>query len=712
MGSLGSSSLERKFGDLGGGVLLLGLFLLNLAPAVALRFVGGAMMPFFIVVSFWTALYIITLAMMFNYSRRESENGLSLWSRNFLLLLVIITLIPRALFLGSEALISLDAVWYLDFGKFMSWGDMPYADFYFPYPPMFGYFIYVIMLVAPTVDSYRLLAIGFDVLIVASLWMMSRSRRDNRILAAAPFLYAILPFSIIESGLNGHFEPMANLFILLALWALLEKREGLAAISLALSIATKIYAAFIIPIMFLLIPKNGSKLRFLAICAVTFYLTFLPFAFPVWVRGDFILPGNAMPGLSTGFFDALFGFIFDLSPLHLIAISGVGLASAILVAVFMLKSTGLATIRTSLTYDITAFGLALLFILMAALAVVYPYLPPGPGVFWRFPKDVAIARGLATSLGAFLLLLTAWKRWRYTPEREVSFTSLMLLASVAMLLVITLSKQVFYGWYCLWPLMPLLLLKDRRAVYTILVCMLLIYPSYTHDNFLSLGYSEDQTWNYDFSNVTPWNVSVDFGESGLNSSLVTASIESIDGIGAFSIDADPTTDQDALSLVSVSWTLNVDIPVTNDTEIVLLISSDWDPTFKKHADIDLFFEGLNETGHTVRDEIIAEWQFSPKNISYVLWRFTFLGTGVTAHPVQLTEFELVASNIQETNLAVLIDYIYTTEVYLLTTNTVIVGFLLALPSILAIVSIERRFQFIFSDGDEQLSSCPESSDTT
>jgi hypothetical protein len=231
--------------------------------------------------------------------------------------------------------------------------------------------------------------------------------------------------------------------------------------------------------------------------------------------------------------------------------------------------------------------------------------------------------------------------------------------------------------------------------------MLLIYPSYTHDNFLSLGYSEDQTWNHDFSTVESWNVSIDFAESGLNSSLVAASIESIDGIGAFSIDADSSVSQDTLSQVSVSWTLDVDIPVTNDTEIVLLISSDWDPTFSKHAAVDLFFEGLNATGHTVRDTIIAEWQFSPKNISYVLWRFTFLGTGVTAHPIQLTSFELVASNIRETSLSVLIDYIYTTEVHLFTLNTVIVGVLLALPSLLAIVVIEMRFQYLFSDDEEE-----------
>ncbi|NHJ13776.1 MAG: hypothetical protein EAX95_08865 [Candidatus Thorarchaeota archaeon] len=688
------------FGSRGTSILIL-LFVLNLIPSISLRIVSDSMMPFFIVIFVWAALYILTMGLTLYLLKEDSSlHGILLWSRKSLLVLILLTVVPRAVFLGSEVLISLDALWYLDFGDFMSWGDMPYADFYFPYPPVFGYFIYGIMLVAPAVDSYRILAIALDVLIVTALWWMNQDRPTNHVLQVAPFFYTFLPFSVIESGLNGHFEPLANLFLLVALCCLLEKREGLGAISLGLSIATKIYAGFILPILLLFIPGYRKKLEFILITLLTFFATFIPFSVPVWLRGDLLFPGTAMPGLQTGFFDAMIGFIFELSPIHLITISIVGIAALLLLGFFMGRSAGVLSVRTSLTYDILTFCVGFLFVFMSFLAIVYPYLPPAPGVFWRYPTNIALARGIAASFIAILLMATAWKRWRLTPERKISTTSFGLIASVTMLLLITLSKQVFYGWYMLWPLIPLLFLRDRRVVYLILGCMLLLYPSYTHDNFLSLGYQEDKTWSDEFTDTDDWDTYLDFADSGLNESQVSAQLQSRNGIGAFSVNAAHNASIDQLSRVKAMYSRDVSVDVTLDTEIVLLISSDWDPTFGRYADVELYFQGLNETGQVVSDAVIAEWQFSPKNITYVLWRFSFQGTGVTAHPVELTKFILVIDNVQAHDLSVLIDFIYTTEVYRFTPGTVIVGVLLAIPSLASIFMLERMLPSWKIDSEE------------
>ncbi len=319
-------------------MLLLLAVILNLVPPLLLRFVGGSMYPFFIVVAIWSALYILTLAFALHLKRQRMESPLlDVSEKRSSIVLLIIAVAPRLAWVGSEVVISLDALWYIDFGKFMSWGDMPYADFYFPYPPVFGYFIYAIMLLAPSIDSYRVLAILFDAAVVVILSEMARRGAIRDKMTVVPFAYAMLPFSIIESGFNGHFEPIANLLLLISIWCVLRQRPWLGGVFLGLSAATKVYTAFLLPLLLLVIAERRKKAEFITAAVLTGYLTFIPFSVPVWLRGDFLLPGTAMPGLETGFFDALIGFIFGLEPLHLVTIALVAGSAIIVIVVFTLR---------------------------------------------------------------------------------------------------------------------------------------------------------------------------------------------------------------------------------------------------------------------------------------------------------------------------------------------------------------------------------------
>lgn len=676
-----------------GSMILLAAILFNLVPAFLLRFVGGTMYLFFIVVFLWSALYIFTVAIAIKLDRLGSSFSiLTASSKLSLPILLLLSMIPRLAWIGSEVLISLDAAWYIDFGKFMSWGDMPYADFYFPYPPIFGYFVYAIMLIAPTVDSYRLLAVIFDVAIVATLWQMVRSRVIKDEMRIAPLVYAILPFAIIESGFNGHFEPIANIFLLMSLWCIMTNRTRLGGVLLGLSAATKVYAAFLLPVFLLIIPENRKRLELMVIALISGYLTFIPFSIPVWLRGDLLLPGTAMPGLSTGFYDALFGFILNLAPLHLLTIALIGVGALVL-AIFItfrsLKGSRTKFGSTPLVYDILTSSIGVVFVLMTALVWVYPLLPPGPGVFWRYPFDIALARGLATVTGALLLIWMAWRRWRDKIERRITNRQLALVASILLMLLVSMSKQVFYGWYLLWVLPPIFLIRDRRIVYLALACMVLIYPSYTHDNFLVLGYDEDKTWSDQFSDVNEWMMSVDLSNTNLSLDEVNAGVQSIDGVGSFSVDMSTITNESECSELSVTWTRNVSIPVTPQTEFVIRESADWDPTFGRSCDVEFYFVGVNATGHTVSWPIIAEWQHSPSNITFWLWRFTFSGQGIQVYPTELTQLRIIIDNIQEPQCAFLVDFMYTTEVILLSPGSIVLVSLLAIPNILAVLVLER-----------------------
>jgi hypothetical protein len=605
-------------------------------------------------------------------------------------MLVVITILPRLAWIGSEVLISLDALWYIDFGKFMSWGDMPYADFYFPYPPVFGYFIYGTMIIAPLVDSYRMLAVVFDAAIVTILWHMVRIGIIEERLRIVPFAYALLPFSIIESGFNGHFEPIANLFLILSIWCVMTTRYRTSGILLGLSAATKVYAAFLLLVFLLVINRNTKKAEFLIIALVTLFVTFIPFSIPVWLRGDILFPGTAMPGLSTGFFDALTGFFFRLSFPHLVAMTLVAVGTITLVGVLLFRSFTESRFRNAIVYDILTACVGALLGIMILLVWIYPFLPPASGVYWRYPVDVALARGATTAVGTLLIVWMTWRRWKDNPKRPVSKTQLMLVASVVLMLLLTLSKQVFYGWYLLWVIPPLLFIRDRRFVYLTLACMLLMYPSYTHDNFLSLGYDEVPTWSDDLTTTDAWQVKVNLTNAGLSTGEITATAESVDGIGAFSVDAIGVSNSTALGLVEVLWTRNVSIPITPQTEMVVRVSANWDPTFSKYALMGLYFDGFNSTGHTVSWPIIAPWLFSPSNLTFVLWRFTFSGQGIQVHPVELTRLRLVVNEIKESRITIFVDKMYSTEFVLLTPTSFFSAALLTLPSVVAVLYLSRK----------------------
>ncbi|MHA2207753.1 MAG: glycosyltransferase 87 family protein [Candidatus Thorarchaeota archaeon] len=676
-----------------GSMILLAAVLSNLVPAFLLRFVGGTMYLFFIVVFLWSALYIFTVTIAIKLDRMgKSLSVLSASSKFSLPVLLLLSMIPRLAWIGSEVLISLDAVWYIDFGKFMSWGNMPYADFYFPYPPVFGYFVYAIMLIAPTVDSYRLLAVVFDVAIVAALWKMVRSKVIKDELRLAPLVYALLPFAIIESGFNGHFEPIANILILLSLWCVMTDRTRFAGVLLGLSAATKVYAAFLLPVYLLIIPENRKKIELIMLALLSGYSTFIPFSIPVWLRGDLLPPGSAMPGLSTGFFDALFGFILNLAPMHLLTIALIGLGALVLIVFITFRSLDESVNRFGATaplYDILTLSLGVTFVVMTILVWVYPLLPPGPGVFWRYPFDIALVRGVSTATGALLLIWMAWRRWKGSIERHITNRQLALIASILLMLLFTMSKQVFYGWYLLWVLPPIFLIRDRRFVFLALACMLLIYPSYTHDNFLALGYSEDKAWSDEFSNVNGWTMNVELSNTNLSLDAVDAGVQSLDGVGAFSVGTSAITNESKRSDISVTWTRNVSIPITPQTEFVIRESADWNPTFGRFCDVELYFVGSNATGHTVTWPIIAKWQHSPSNITFWLWRFTFSGQGIQVYPTELTQLRIVIDNIQEPQCAFLVDFMYTTEVILLSPASIVLVSLLAVPNILAVLVMER-----------------------
>ena len=375
-------------------ILLGGSILLNILMAIAMRIIGSSMYSFFILIYIWIAVYAAFLSLIL---RRNRIVGEPLVRKGYsLALLVGLTVLIRLVFIGQTELISLDSVWYLDFGRFIQMDMMPYADFYFPYPPVFAYFIVGIFNLAPSIDSFRVLAALLDGAVLIVLWKIADRHSGPMWASFVVLAYSLLPISIIESGWNGHFEPLANLFMLLSLWFIFDGRHRLSGVMLGLAVATKIYPLLLAPIFFFYIKSWRKRIEFAVIGIATTALTFLPFILPVWLRADTTPPNGATPSSGpVDIFSSLLGFLTNPQYPTLV----------VSIIVFALVSLGIIKIVRHLAQDDSqsnhrVYQWGVLFtgavlVVMGLAAALYPLSPMSRYVYWRYPPDIGIVRGVS-----------------------------------------------------------------------------------------------------------------------------------------------------------------------------------------------------------------------------------------------------------------------------------------------------------------------------
>ncbi len=631
--------------------------------AIAMRIVGSSMYPFFILIYIWIAAYAVFLSLILRRNRIVGEplvrKGVSL------ALLVGLTVLIRLVFIGQTELISLDSVWYLDFGRFIQMGMMPYTDFYFPYPPVFAYFIVVIFNLAPSIDSFRVLAALLDGAVLIVLWKLADRRAGPMWASFVALAYSLLPISIIESGWNGHFEPLANLFMLLSLWFIFDGRHRLSGLMLGLAVATKVYPLLLAPIFFFYIKSWRKRIEFAVVGTATTALTFLPFILPVWMRGGTVPPNGATPSSgSVDIFASLLGFL--TSPQYPTLV--------VSLIVFALVCLGLIMIVRQLVPDnpqsnYRVYQWAVLFagtvlVVMGLAAALYPLSPLSRLVYWRYPPDIGIVRGASAVFIGFLVAMMGYRGLRTKTTITISTNSLVLLGSGALLLIMTLSRGVFYGWYLLWPLPLFFLLRDKRLAILTLLCLLLIYPSYTHDNFASLGFEEDRLWQDEFTSMDGWVPYVNMSGTGLEPNLVEAGVRSNGDLGEFWFNTSAVSNASQLENVIISYTKSVQIGFNLDIEFVTRMTSSWNPTFGRYADISLTYEGHDEYGHHTNGTIIPMTSLMT-NLTFVLWRYAFSIAEVPVDAGTIDNLTLIVYPMRSGYAFYGVDFFYTTHYGLL-----------------------------------------------
>jgi len=632
---------------------------LNALAALLLRVYGSMMYPFFMIVYVWIALYIVFIALLLRRWRLSGQQVLN--NKIGIITVVVSTLALRLLFLGMSHPISLDSTWYLDFGKFMKSGLPPYTGFYFPYPPLFAYVILAVTYTVPIVDSFRILATCLDCVIALSLWKIAHRRGEPGWGPVAALAYAFLPISVIESGWNGHFEPLANVLLLVTVWFVLQHRPRVSGLLLGLAAATKVYPLLLFPVMFFCFKGWRNRIEFAVTTVVTGIATFLPFALVTLLgSGD----GPPDQGGSTNPLAVLASSLFSVSTQAILTtvVAIIGITAATVAMVWLLLKPD--TRRNRLVWIWLSAAVGVVLVIMGFVALYYPLSPMSKMVFWRYPPDIGVVRGFGGGLVGLIILGGAYRSYKSKAPQPTSLFSPIMLVCGTILLFASLSRDVFYGWYFLWSLPFFLLLRDRRIGLLVVLSLLLLYPSYTHDNFASLGFDEQRLWSEEFDSSEGWSIYVNVSDTGIDPSLVVANVSSAGGIGRFEFNTTLVQDLAVLRNITIQYTKQVAVSFDYFTEFTARVSSSWDPTFGAHALFEAVYSGENSSAMPINGTLVPSTTLFT-NLTFVLWRYS-LGywqadpAGGTLHNVTVRVHPQVSGY-----SAYFIDYMYTTNTGLL-----------------------------------------------
>jgi len=648
----------RHIADARDTLLLMVTILSNVVMVLFIRIIGSEMYPFFIGFYVWVAMYAIYVAMVLRWQRLR--NSPLVHARRGVVLFVGLLILLRLVFIGQTEMISLDALWYLDFGKFMVRGALPYTDFYFPYPPLFAYVICGVMAIAPSVDAFRVISTAADVFVALILWRLARYLLDDRWGSVVLAAYALLPISIIESGWNGHFEPIVNTFLLLSLWFILVGSPVLSGIFLGLGAATKVYPLLVLPVFMFYLGSWKERILLVVSVAVTLGLSYLPlYAASVYSISTPALSVSAIPGASSsaGMVTVVVHLLSSITPI--VVLVGLAILAATVAMNRCRKSCDHRSCGSAYYWIVAVLSLVL--VSMAVAFGIYPLLPQSLLVYWRYPADIGIVRSITTASTGLMLLIASWKRFSSIRVFDLGPRSLLVLLSATILLMSTLIRNVFYGWYLLWSLPLFFLLKRKPLALTLILCLLLLYPSYTHDNFESLGYNENRVWNEDFA-PDAWSVTVN--TSGVfDASLVSASFQTAGQHARLTFDT-THVNKSVLPNLTITYRRAVFFRFDESTEFVARIGADWDPTFEAYASLALYYVGTNSTGQPIRRYIIPPTQMFT-NLTHILWRHAFSldGSPPVKGIVRAIVFEV--KPMLPTLSGFTIDFMYTTQVGLL-----------------------------------------------
>src|SRR5215213_4780755 len=245
----------------------------ELAALSALAAIGCGMLVFvaagpWIIRSFGYGVFVpavVTSGLLTIAARQISA---AVPARMGLIVVLGFALAMRLLLVGEEPFLSTDLYRYIWDGRVQAAGINPYlyvpadpalamlrdaaiyprinrADYAVTaYPPVAEMFFFFVTRVGETAMTMRVAMVACEVVIVAVLIDLLRRLGLPVVTVAA---YAWHPLAIWEIANNGHVEALMVALMMLGVWLLVRARHAAGAIAVALAMAVKPYALFVLP---------------------------------------------------------------------------------------------------------------------------------------------------------------------------------------------------------------------------------------------------------------------------------------------------------------------------------------------------------------------------------------------------------------------------------------------------------------------------------
>jgi len=451
-----------------------------------LTILGTDLTYFFIIYGAATIFYLEFVRRLFQRERSATRSELVLFFGCGLGL--------RLMFLRLPPVLSTDVLQYAIYEQFLRDGAFPYTGFFLPYPPLFAYILKTFTVLSVSSDAFRVLMIGFDVLDGFLLMHALRVQGHTKAGAIAAMGYLLLPPAIIESGWNGHFDPMVNALALLVIILAARQKPGAAGVANGLAICLKLYPAIYLVAGVFLLRSVGVKIKFVLFTALTVMLTIMPLIYLAGYASfiDMIRDLGAIPIGTTQSTPNYIGSISQylayystrsVQDLQLLSLSVVLIAFT---CVFVLKKPG----RRNLVACLLSWWLATLTGLFTYLKLTYVSKAfPVLNYWFTFPTlDYVI--GLVLAVAALLIVMNS----RYICREHATNRLVFLVLSMGTA-VIVLNLSVMQGWYVFWFTPLVFLLTPKRYLLPLLLISLTIYVSpFTSSDFRTLGFLGNTTY--------------------------------------------------------------------------------------------------------------------------------------------------------------------------------------------------------------------------
>lgn len=307
-------------------------------------------------------------------------------------------------------------------------GFMPYADFFYPYPPPFLWVLTAFSYLPLPQWSSAIPLIGADALTVVPLYLVAREIASERTARMVSFIFIFSPMNLYYVDYLWLNPSLTTLFLMGSVYLLVKKRFGLSAISLALSIGLKQTALIAVPIILLVMWKSGAKrfeavkyLASVAVICVAFSIPYLVTSPTLYLDSILRVPMGMWPPLNPAYFQvgAGVGTRVTFDTLNWITSRWVQIGAGVNGPVtlilplflFLMPSSQLGVYDSSLLSDAAWFFLAVGFLLLLIVT--------------RWKPKVSLEQSWKYILCAMLFAFTLYPLYKYYVVGIVPFMILI-----------------------------------------------------------------------------------------------------------------------------------------------------------------------------------------------------------------------------------------------------------------------------------------------